>query len=817
MEFKFIPIDYDSFDFDGKNYIRLIGRTEKGEKICVVDSYEPNFWVILKNQDEKIAEKIAEKISKINIKSKGRESKVTKTKIQDKNFLGKKVKSIQVFVTNHKDAHEIASEIGDLKEIEARREYDIPLITKYIKEKKVEPLKWYTVKADNLGIEDFGGIADAISLDKCFYAKSIKEIEKDEKFEPKILAYDIETTDIELGKGDILMISLYGKNMKKVLTWKKITQTQEYVEIFKNQAEMIEKFAEYVNSYDPDILTGYFSDGFDLPYLKAASEKEKMKLLLGIDKKGPIFSRGRISSGKIAGIVHIDLYRFIDAVFSQYLQSETLGLGDVAQELIGEGKEKFDFDKLKDMKESDWKDFFSYNLQDAKVTYKLAEKIWPDIYEFTRIIKEPLFDITRDRMATHVENYLLHNLDRFNEIAEKRPLHEEMGSRRELGSYEGAFVLEPKPGLYEKIVIFDFTSFWPSIIVSYNLSRSTYREKNEKNTLEVNIEGSNKKYYFSKENGFFPEMLNEIINLRKKYKIEYSKNKNPLTKARSNAYKLLANASYGYQSFFGARYYCREAGASATAISRDFIKKTIEQIKEESHNVIYSDTDSIAFLQGKKTNKEIINLLEKINSNLPGIMELDLEDFYPRGLFVSKRSMTAGAKKKYALLSESGNFKIRGFETVRRDWCKLARNLQNEILISVLKDGNEKKALKVLREVVEKLKKREINKEDLIIRTQLKRSIKDYISTGPHVVAAKKMEERGLHINPGMIIFYFIGENSTKGKKIGDKVYLPDEKAEYNIRYYLNNQVLPAVENIFEVFNVNVKEILEGHSQKKLF
>ena len=52
MEFKFIPIDYDSFDFDGKNYIRLIGRTEKGEKICVVDSYEPNFWVILKNQDE---------------------------------------------------------------------------------------------------------------------------------------------------------------------------------------------------------------------------------------------------------------------------------------------------------------------------------------------------------------------------------------------------------------------------------------------------------------------------------------------------------------------------------------------------------------------------------------------------------------------------------------------------------------------------------------------------------------------------------------------------------------------------------------------
>ena len=44
-----------------------------------------------------------------------------------------------------------------------------------------------------------------------------------------------------------------------------------------------------------------------------------------------------------------------------------------------------------------------------------------------------------------------------------------------------------------------------------------------------------------------------------------------------------------------------------------------------------------------------------------------------------------------------------------------------------------------------------------------------------------------------------------------------NEKAPYNIEYYLNNQVLPAVENIFEVFNVNVKEVLEGSSQKKLF
>ena len=48
MKFDFVPVDYDYFDFEGHNYVRMIGRSGKGEKICVIDSYEPNFWVILR-------------------------------------------------------------------------------------------------------------------------------------------------------------------------------------------------------------------------------------------------------------------------------------------------------------------------------------------------------------------------------------------------------------------------------------------------------------------------------------------------------------------------------------------------------------------------------------------------------------------------------------------------------------------------------------------------------------------------------------------------------------------------------------------------
>ena len=143
MDIKFIPIDYDYFDFEDKNYIKLIGRTSSGKKICIVDTYEPNFFVILKDEYKTNAEKLSKEIESIKVTRSSRLTRVLKTKIVDKNYLGEKVKAIQVFVTNHKDARDIASEIGDRKEIEIRRKYDISIITKYIKEKNVEPLCWY--------------------------------------------------------------------------------------------------------------------------------------------------------------------------------------------------------------------------------------------------------------------------------------------------------------------------------------------------------------------------------------------------------------------------------------------------------------------------------------------------------------------------------------------------------------------------------------------------------------------------------------------------------------------------------------------------
>jgi DNA polymerase elongation subunit (family B) len=195
-------------------------------------------------------------------------------------------------------------------------------------------------------------------------------------------------------------------------------------------------------------------------------------------------------------------------------------------------------------------------------------------------------------------------------------------------------------------------------------------------------------------------------------------------------------------------------------------------------------------------------------------MELELEGFFKRGLWVTTRAGTTGAKKKYALLNKNGKVKIRGFVTVRRDWCQLARQLQNKIIRQILKDGNEKKALKELKSLVKKIKNREVDKEDLIIRTQLKKPLSEYKAISPHVIAARKMQEKEIPISQGNLVRYYVAEG--EGKLVRDKVKLPEEKGKYNIKYYLERQILPAVENILQVFNINAKEIIDGKKQMTL-
>jgi len=820
MKIDFIPIDYDSFDFQGRNYVKVIGRDKKGKRACIIDSCDIYFWAVLKEGiKQKEIDKLIEKISKIKLDVKGRQTKVEKVEQHNKNFLGKQVIALKIFATNYKDLHDIADQLG-MPEIEKRRGYDLGFITHYIIEKKLNPLCWHEITGEIIdNTTEFNGISESLDVSLCMKAESITPLKKEE-FTPKVVAFDIETDNFKIGEGEIVMISIVSDNFKKVLIWKTDEKIPE-AEHVKNEAELLKRFSKIIKELSPDFITGYFSDGFDLPYIKARADENSVKLNIGLDGSQIKLARGVLTTARINGIPHIDLLRFIQTAYSQYMQSETLSLNEVANEFLGEGKKEFEFKHSSKIKEDEWKKYLEYNLHDSVITYRLFEKVWPDLMEFTRIMQEPSFNVSRNGMSSNVEDYIIHNLNRFNEIPERRPGYDEIGERRKREKYEGAFVFQPSPGLYEEICIFDFTSMHASIIVSYNLSRATLLEKKEKDCIEspeFELNGKKTRFYFSKEKAFFPELLSEIVSLRKKYKKELKEKPDAIKKARSNAFKLLANAYYGYMGFFGARYYSIESAATTLAFVRQFNKWTMERVKQEGYEVIFGDTDSVGFTLNKKTKEEAKQFLKKLNSELPGIMELELEDFYKRGIWVTKRTGELGAKKKYALITEENKLKIRGFETVRRDWCTLARETQNKVLKMILEDGDEKRALEYIKKVVKEIKERKIELKKMTIRTQMKKPLSEYKSITPHVIAAQKMQEREMPLDAGSLIEYYIAEIKSEKKTtlIRDKVKLIDEEGEYNIDYYLKHQMLPAVENIMQVFNVDVNTLLEKKKQMTL-
>jgi DNA polymerase I len=224
-------------------------------------------------------------------------------------------------------------------------------------------------------------------------------------------------------------------------------------------------------------------------------------------------------------------------------------------------------------------------------------------------------------------------------------------------------------------------------------------------------------------------------------------------------------------------------------------------------------------LLGDKSKEEATGFVADFNKKLPGSMELELEDFYRRGIFVGKKTekgTITGAKKKYALITESGYIKIRGFELVRRDWSKVARDTQRRVLETILKEGSPEKAIQIVKDIIKELREGRVPLTDLAISTQLRKGIDSYDSKSPELAAAKDAVESGIKTKEEVehaVISYVITKH---GDSISDKAKLIERAADYDPDYYINNQVVPATMKILRELNYSEDEIKGLGKQKKL-
>lgn len=815
MEFRFYPFDFEYKLNNGKPSVYLYGKTETGEKICVIEEHRPYFYAQIAGIN---LLELTQRLHGLTIENKDEPATVTGWEEVGKELVGKKERFLKIY-TNYPKAVPLISKQLESQGVQCY-EKDVLFVHRYLRDKNITPMSLVTVTGE-------------ISSDMNFrvpivYAKSITPFSKESIQNPKILAVDIETyatsREINPEKNPILMIGFYGVDEKgqeytKVLTWKKFNHALEYLEVVPDEAALLHRFREIVLEYQPDIITGYFSDVFDFPYLKQRAEKHRVLLDLGLDRSELWCERrGELREGKswIRGIVHLDMFQFIRNIFGKNLKIDSLSLNAVSEELLGHKKQVVNLDRLGEVwdKSSDeLADFCKYNLHDAHLTLLLCQKLLYDIIEFTKLIGLPPYDVIRMRFSRLVENYIMTRAMGYEVIAPNKPVHEEVEERME-ESIEGAFVFEPIPGLYKDIVVFDFRSLYPTIITAHNIGPEGFQCGCCRD--QSHVPGKEEYWFCQREKKFLPTVLEELImrraDLKRLVKESRAKGEDTtLLESRSYALKILANSFYGYLGFFGARWYCLECAASTTAYARDYIKRTIQRARDRGFEVIYADTDSCFVLLGDLILDQAKEFMNEINFDLPGHMELEFEGYYPRGIFVAQKGSEKGAKKKYALISEHGKLKITGFETVRRNWSSIGKEIQERVLQLVLGDKTDQ-ALQYVRDMVKELKKGAIPKQKVIIKTQITRDLSSYSSIGPHVAVAQRLAERGQRVVPGMLIEYIIVKSSGLIRDRA-KIVSEVEEGEYDPEYYLNNQIIPAVSGIFAVLGYSEDQLFQESSQ----
>ncbi|MFT4312960.1 MAG: DNA polymerase domain-containing protein [Candidatus Woesearchaeota archaeon] len=797
---SFYPLDFIASQKDGAIHMTVYGLDEGFAQKTLVDKTYQNYLFLLLTNISRV-EEITKTLEQNDIQT------VTSIHTCTKTFFGDSYTTLKVYLPVTSIPYEFIDYCQKIVGVTDVLEGDLSIVRKYIREKQLKPFTKHTIVQEQEQTFTLKATNILLSFDQI-----------------RLCSFDIETyapsKRIDT-KNPIISIAYTLGDEKKVITWSKHTSSLSYVHQVKSEKEMIAYFFAQLQKQKPHIICGYNSDAFDFSYIADRCVELGIKPKFTPSGDGLQFSSGSTPVAICRGMPHIDLFPFIRLNLKNQLRTMSYSLDAVSQELLGDEKHDIDITQLyKAWDEQDAKaldDYFAYNVHDCVLCTKLFEVLLPNMLEFSKLIPLPLQELTRMSYSQLVEWYLIFRAVEFDELVPNKPRGELLQKRLQEPKNEGAFVFKPTPGLYKKIAVFDFQSLYPSIIASCNIEKSTINRDSHPSHQVPELE--QKIYVDPKRKSFIPKVIADIIKrrveIKEKLKNTSQETEKRFLKAQIYNLKILANSMYGYLAFAYARWHSNESAAATTAFARHYIKYTIKKAQEEGFHILYGDTDSIFLELRQKTKKDAEDFVKRLNTSLPGIMELQLENYFQSGIFVGSKSGRGGAKKRYALYEGNDSFKITGLEYVRTDWCDFARNTQYEVIKILLAQDDVQGAVLYVKKQIQKLKNHEVSISDLTLQAKLSRSLSEYTTNLPHVVLAKQLQQEGQFVGKGSRIRYVVRKGSGA---VYERVAKPEDVKIEDLdgEYYIQNQLLPVVLSLLEVFGMKKDDILSSQTQGNL-
>nr|CAI5856955.1 unnamed protein product [Callosobruchus analis] len=620
---------------------------------------------------------------------------------------------------------------------------------------------------------------------------------------------------------------------------------------FEKEEDMLSEWANFIRALDPDIITGYNINNFDLPYLVDRAKHMKLSRFCYLARLTDVQSlvkenvtqtkigRRTFKSVNLDGRVAYDML----TVMKRDFKFRSYSLNSVSQEILGEQKEDVHYSIITDLQNGDDQSrrrLALYCLKDAELPLRLLNTVlsFTNDIEMARVTGVPITSLlTKGEQVKVVAQLLRHA----RPAGYFMPTHQGAPGNEQ---YEGATVIEPIRGYYtEPIATLDFSSLYPSIMIAHNLCYTTLIRSPVKDKLgltddQVTSTPANCMFVKSAVRpGLLPHILQHLLSARKKTKALLKDEKDPVLRTvlngRQLAYKISANSVYGFTGAQVGKLPCLEISGSVTAYGRSMIEQTKQEVEQHYRiengydtdaKVIYGDTDSVMVNFKAGTLEKSMELgkeaAELISSKFIKPIKLEFEKVYFPYLLINK--------KRYAGLywTNTENYDkmdCKGIETVRRDNCTLVVDVINVCLQKLLIKKDPDGAVNYVKQVIADLLQNNIDISQLVITKELTKNDEDYAAKQAHVELAKKIAKRDPGNAPklGDRIPYVIVagiKNAKAYEKAEDPIYVLENNIPIDANYYLENQLSKPLIRIFEpVLGDNAESILlrGEHTRKR--
>ncbi|MFL1389829.1 DNA polymerase II [Pseudomonas tritici] len=628
----------------------------------------------------------------------------------------------------------------------------------------------------------------------------------------KLVSLDIETT----AQGDLYSIALEGCGERQVYMLGPPNKTDAVnfkLDYCDTRAQLLERLNQWLAQHDPDAIIGWNVVQFDLRVLHEHAQRLNVPLMLGRGEEPMAWREHGSRNHYFAAAPGRLIIDGIEALRSATWSFESFSLENVAQTLLGEGKDISTpyqrMDEINRMFAEDKPALARYNLKDCELVTRIFEKT--ELLKFL-LERASVTGLPADRNGgsvaafTHLYMPLMH---RQGFVAPN------LGDKPPQAS-PGGFVMDSRPGLYESVLVLDYKSLYPSIIRSFLIDPVGLIEGLKYPDDSVSVEGF-RGARFSRTRHCLPSIVARVSEGREVAKREHNA---PL----SQALKIIMNAFYGVLGSSGCRFFDTRLASSITLRGHQIMRQTRELVEAQGYEVIYGDTDSTFVWLGSAHSQEEASrigraLVQHVNDwwrehlqtafGLQSALELQYETHFSRFLMPTIRGAEEGSKKRYAGLvvrsDGSEEMVYKGLETVRSDWSPLARRFQQELYQRIF---HRLPHQDYIRDYVRRTLSGEFD-ELLIYRKRLRRRLDDYErNVPPHVRAARLADEYNDRLNRprqyqrGGWISYVISVNGPEPLEV--------RQAPIDYDHYVTRQLQPVADAILPFVNDDFSTLVGG-------